>query len=247
MKIRIKFAKYGVLKFIGHLDVMRFFQKAMRRADVDIKYTTGFSPHQVMSFAQPLGLGVTSDGEYVDIEVLHCGTSQEMVRRLNEISVEGLEIKSFRLLPDTAKNAMASIAAADYFLTLRGGYTCPFSVEEAWTRLYAKEEILVTKETKTKTDTVNIRPYLYEGSVKDGALYVRLSCGSVMNIKPELLIEALYAQEGYELTPFAWCTHRIELYTDVATTEGSHTFVSLEDCATEITEELYEQKAGEEE
>mgnify|MGYP001042815149 CR=1 FL=1 len=70
MKIRIKFAKQGTMKFIGHLDVMRYFQKAMRRADVDIRYSEGFSPHQIMSFAAPLGVGITSDGEYLDIEVV---------------------------------------------------------------------------------------------------------------------------------------------------------------------------------
>ena len=43
MKLRIKFAKYGALKFIGHLDVMRFFQKAVRRADIDIAYTGGMT------------------------------------------------------------------------------------------------------------------------------------------------------------------------------------------------------------
>lgn len=49
MKIRIKFRKYGVMKFIGHLDMMRYFQKAMRRAEIDIAYSEGFSPHQIMS------------------------------------------------------------------------------------------------------------------------------------------------------------------------------------------------------
>ena len=47
MKIRIKFSKQGAMKFIGHLDTMRYFQKAMRRADVDIRYSEGFSPHQI--------------------------------------------------------------------------------------------------------------------------------------------------------------------------------------------------------
>ena len=68
MKIRIKFSKQGAMKFIGHLDTMRYFQKVMRRADVDIRYSEGFSPHQIMSFAAPLGVGITSNGEYVDIE-----------------------------------------------------------------------------------------------------------------------------------------------------------------------------------
>ncbi len=69
MKIRIKFSKQGNMRFIGHLDIMRYFQKAMRRADVDIRYSEGFSPHQIMSFAAPLGVGLTGSGEYLDIEV----------------------------------------------------------------------------------------------------------------------------------------------------------------------------------
>ena len=67
MKIRIKFAKYGTMKFIGHLDTMRFFQKALRRADIDIKYSEGFSPHQIMSFAAPLGVGIESYGENMNM------------------------------------------------------------------------------------------------------------------------------------------------------------------------------------
>ena len=69
MKIRIKFSKQGHMKFIGHLDTMRYFQKVMRRANVDICYSEGFSPHQKMSFAAPLGVGIVSNGEYFDIEV----------------------------------------------------------------------------------------------------------------------------------------------------------------------------------
>ena len=100
MKIRIKFAKQGTMKFIGHLDVMRYFQKAMRRADVDIRYSEGFSPHQIMSFASPLGVGLTSVGEYMDIEVHSTDSSAEMERRLNEAMVEGFQVLSWRRLPD---------------------------------------------------------------------------------------------------------------------------------------------------
>ena len=68
MKLRIKYTKTGVLRFIGHLDVMRFFQKAIRRAKLDVSYTKGFSPHQIISFAAPMPLGMTSEGEYFDGE-----------------------------------------------------------------------------------------------------------------------------------------------------------------------------------
>ncbi len=68
MTFRIRFAKYGVVKFIGHLDVMRYFQKVIRRSELPVKYSAGFNPHQIMSFAQPLGVGITSDGEYMEVE-----------------------------------------------------------------------------------------------------------------------------------------------------------------------------------
>ena len=106
MKIRIKFAKEGTMKFIGHLDIMRYFQKVMRRADVDIRYSEGFSPHQIMSFAAPLGVGLESRGEYVDIEVLSTDSSKEMLRRINENMVEGMEALSYKALPDDAGNAI---------------------------------------------------------------------------------------------------------------------------------------------
>ena len=68
MTFRIKFAKYGVVRFIGHLDVMRYFQKVIRRSGLPVSYSQGFSPHQLMSFALPLSVGVTSDGEYMEVE-----------------------------------------------------------------------------------------------------------------------------------------------------------------------------------
>ena len=78
-----------------------------RRAGVDIAYSEGFSPHQIMSFASPLGLGLTSDGEYVDMEVLSSESSAEMIRRFQSVMADGFEIVSYKRLPDTAKNAMS--------------------------------------------------------------------------------------------------------------------------------------------
>lgn len=98
MKIRIKFAKIGPVKYVGHLDMLRYFQKLMRRAGIDITYSEGFNPHQKMSFAAPLGVGVAGQGEYVDIEANTTFSSEESVKRLNDASVEGIYVKSYRLL-----------------------------------------------------------------------------------------------------------------------------------------------------
>ena len=96
MKLRVKFSKTGHMKFIGHLDLMRFFQKAIRRSKIDIKYSEGFSPHQIMSFAAPLGLGIESFGEYMDIELVSDEISDSELKNiensLNLCMCEGLRI-----------------------------------------------------------------------------------------------------------------------------------------------------------
>lgn len=88
MKIRIKFAKTGVMKFVGHLDVMRYFQKAIRRAELPIAYSEGFSPHMLLSFASPLGVGISSTGEYFDMVLAEDMKTDEIVKRLNATMVE---------------------------------------------------------------------------------------------------------------------------------------------------------------
>ena len=92
MKVRIKFAKTGHMKFVGHLDTMRYFQKAIRRSGLPIKYSEGFNPHQIMSFAAPLGVGLSSSGEYMDIELKEFVPSQEALQRLQATMVDGMEV-----------------------------------------------------------------------------------------------------------------------------------------------------------
>ena len=120
MKIRVKFSKHGAMKFIGHLDIMRYFQKAIRRAEIPIVFTEGFSPHMVMSFASPLGVGIESEGEYMDIEIKEPLSTEEAVRRLDAVMSEGMRILDFRQIPEEkASNAMALVAAADYRIRFR--------------------------------------------------------------------------------------------------------------------------------
>lgn len=114
------------MRFIGHLDVMRYFQKAIRRAGIDIAYSGGFSPHQIMSFAAPLGVGLTSNGEYMDIEVVSAASSEDIKNSLNKAMVPGIEIVSVTKLSDNAMNAMASVTAAEYTVRFREGYEPSF-------------------------------------------------------------------------------------------------------------------------
>ena len=220
MKIRIKFRKWGSMKFIGHLDMMRYFQKVMRRADVDIRYSEGFSPHQIMSFAAPLGVGITSDGEYFDIEVHSTKSSEEMIADMNKTMVDGVEITGYVALPDNAKTAMAIVAAADYVLSYKEGYEVPFSVEE-WKakvdELFTSQKTFnIIKKTKKSEREVDLKPLVYAFDVieEDGkpAFYINVSTGSVDNIKPELLLASMYEKLGLEYNESAIAIHRKDVY-----------------------------------
>ena len=235
MKIRVKFTKEGDLKFIGHLDVMRFFQKVLRRAGVAICYSAGFSPHQIMSFSAPLSLGLTSEGEYMDIEVSESGPSEEMVAKLNAETVEGIRVLSWRLLPDGADNAMAGFAAADYTVKFRTGYEPDDLAQfrKEFEAFCAQDEILVEKQTKKSVKQINIRPLIYRLEVGDDEVFMQVASGSANHLKPEMVFKAFYDSKGQELSPFALLIHRLEMYTDLGE-ENERKLISLQDVGTEI-------------
>lgn len=232
MNIRIKFQKYGVMKFVGHLDMMRYFQKAIRRAGIDISYSEGYSPHQIMSFAAPLGVGVTSDGEYFDIEVKSSKSSRESLEDLNRVMVEGISVLEYKKLPDTAKTAMSLVAAADYLLYAgeeqKGLFSSPERLRQQIHDFYeGQPEILITKQTKKSRMELNLKPLIYEMKMVNlqeeypnlkeipagnHGIFLRVCTGSSDNIKPELVLEAFsrFCNQDYE--PWDIQIHRLEVY-----------------------------------
>lgn len=192
MRVRIKFTKTGVMKFIGHLDTMRYFQKAVRRAHLPVEYSEGYSPHMLMSFAAPLSVGVTSSAEYFDIDLRTPGdeksgpaknrpspgahevpriglpgeklTSKEIVRRLNEQMVEGVTVLSaVRIGEKKAEKGMSVVSAADYSVRIRDGKAVGLPVtEEAVADFLRRGVISAVKKGKAGEREVNIRPLIYD-------------------------------------------------------------------------------------
>ncbi len=227
MKVRVKFSKQGVMKFIGHLDVMRYFQKAIRRAGIDIAYTEGMSPHMIMSFAAPLGVGLTSDAEYMDIELRTPLSSKAAIDALNRVGVEGITVTEFREIPEgKASKAMTLVAAADYELRFRRGYEPKTDWQSGISHFFARKSILVMKKTKKSEKEVDIRPMIYEMSVNSGTVFMKLAAGSVANLKPELVMDTYLRSIGEELSPFAYEINRREVYADMGT-EKARKLVTL--------------------
>jgi len=235
MKVRIKFRKYGPVRFIGHLDLMRFFQKAIRRAELDIAYTTGYSPHQVMSFAAPLGVGLESNGEYMDIELNSATTSADMIRRLNAASVYGIEVLSLKELPEDAGNAMASVAAAAYTVRFREGREPSFDYLGKVSEFFYKETILITKETKKNTLEIDLKPGIFKFIANDDkSLYMLLDASSSGNIKPSQVMDAFAAEYGEVLQENAYTVTREETYMDIAKKGRRRKLVPLDEIGREI-------------
>lgn len=212
------------MKFIGHLDVMRYFQKAIRRAEIPIAFTSGYSPHMIMSFANPLGIGLTSEGEYFDIEVTEDMPSAEAVARLNAVMVDGISVSSYRYLPDDAKNGMSIIAAADYLVYPKYGNELPaWLSEEFVSEFMGLKETVVVKKTKKSEKEVNIRPLIYDMKRTEEGLAMMLSAGSVENLKPQLVISAMEHEAGEKMPQLQY--HRVELYA----ADGDGGYISLND------------------
>ncbi len=193
------------MKFIGHLDMVRYFQKVMRRANVDICYSEGFSPHQKMSFAAPLSVGVISKGEYFDIEVNSSLSSKEMIKNINAQNVEGVKVVSYKELPEGAKNAMSVVAGADYFV-----YTDLFT-EEQVNDFYAQDEINILKKTKKSEKIVDIKSMIHEMKFNEDGIFMKVSQGSAANLKPDLVMSALEQFTGAKLPEFVQY-ERLDMY-----------------------------------
>lgn len=236
MKLRIKYAKTGCLKFIGHLDVMRYFQKAIRRAGLDVAYSQGFSPHQLITFAAPLGLGVTSEGEYFDGDFHSVTTTKDMVARMNATMAEGMQILDIRLLPKGAKTAMAIVSASDYLVSIKTGYYKEYidGFYRHFSEFLSQSKIEILKTTKKSEQITDIKPMILEAYVESEiktpffdrenasvdqtnihkAFYLKLAAGSNANLKPELVMEAYCNYLGVPYENFGFQVHRLETYMD---------------------------------
>lgn len=236
MEIRIKFAKYDTMKFISHLEVMRYFQKAVRRSGLDVAYTEGFNPHQIMSFAAPLGVGQTSESEYFDIELHTAPSMEELVERLNAVMTDGMQILSAEILPPPVpqvkrETAMALVAASSYLVMRKDGYEEELSKEELegkFQQFMAQESIPIVKKSKKTEAEIDLASFIFEasahgnvtefsGAYENGLVfYMLLSAGSVNNIKPDTVMEAFYSWLGKEYNPYAYQIHRLETFADLS-------------------------------
>lgn len=196
-------------KFISHLDLLRTFTRAIHRAELPVRYSQGFNPHQLITFSLPLPIGVTSETEFVDIDFEDTITDSELMERLNQNLPPDIRILSVTI-PTCKAN---DIVAARYRLNITAKDKLD---EEKIIEFFNLTEISAVKKTKKGEKEVNLKDYIRRWSIlgvddKGASMNITLSAGGESNIKPEILITKLC--EFLELGEFeGYDIHRIEIF-----------------------------------
>lgn len=196
MRALIRFGKQPRLRFISHLDLQRFFQRAVNRTGLPIAWSQGFNPHPVMSFGSALALGWTSEYEVLDIKL-----SAPMSRKRTEDAIraalpEDLPVLEVRMVDDRHPAPMALVRMSDYSVRLTG--TDGAKVIEQIPAFLAREEVLAMKKTKSGEKQVDIRPMVVALEPVEDGFRARLMLTEQSTLKPDLLVRVLAEQAGVE-------------------------------------------------
>ncbi len=214
-KRRIYFTKFNMAKYISHLDLLRCFERSIMRSGLPVEYSQGFNPHQKMTFALPLPVGVTSECEVVDISFVDGKvTDEEITEALNLNLPPDIRVKS---TGDVIGRA-ADIVRAEYEVTL---YSDNKIDEKKVKDFFGQGEVIVMKKTKKKVDKpVNIFEYLKAWeilSTDDTSCVLRLclDAGGERNLKPDVVTNELCKYLG-DVSADDADIHRKQIFSRVA-------------------------------
>ena len=209
---RALFEKTGNAIYISHLDLMRLFQRAFKRAGLPLTHTQGFNPRPSVSIALPLSLGVESHCELLDFDLEgEKRPNDEILARLNDCLVEG--VKVLRVYDNASK--IKHLAFLDCIVKLEYDAGIPENAGEQITSLFARHELLVEKKSKNGLTEQNIIPMIQKIAVEkisDKELALRaLVCCQNPTLNPMQLSSAV-SKYLPALTPdFVTCC-RMEIY-----------------------------------
>lgn len=196
-RYRLAYSRTGAMSWLAHLDLMRNFQYACRRAKLPIAFTKGYNPRQIMEFALPVGVGIETRKDPVDLELLEKISVESIITKLNVNLPNGIKIESAKYLDYPVKSLMSLVEAAAY--TLKTDNLGPATEKVI---LVDSELIIVKRKRKGKTQEYNLRELILKVEIISNN-EVKLFCkaGSVANLRPDMLLKALY--ERTEITKIA--------------------------------------------
>jgi radical SAM-linked protein len=200
MRLILRYSKEERVKYISHLDLMRTLQRALRRAEIPVAFSQGFNPHPRLAFASALAVGMTSEGEYMDILLERDMEPKEFCDRMNMVLPIGIQMLEGIKVSDKMPSLMSIIERADYSIKIPS-FDHSFPIDEMLKKFLAREEIIVEKKGKKGVRKINIRGMIHhiQGMMNERGniiLKARISTGSKENLKPDLLAQTFLEWAG---------------------------------------------------
>ena len=198
MRAIIKFTKEENIRYISHLDILRMFQRAVKRAELPVSYSCGFNPHMLIGFACALPTGALSMAEYAEIRLdreLDCGMIKE---RLNAVMPKGCRILGVKEIFEGYPSLMAVVSRAEYSIEITDR-SADGLIAELVAAAAAASEITVNKKTKKGVKPTDIRGMIHNLDYSEGAIHCVLDAGNSVNLRPDTLME--YFSRGLECFP----------------------------------------------
>ncbi len=217
-RFRVHFAKGDGVKFISHLDMIKTFERAIRRGRIPIAFSEGFNPHPKLSFASALRVGVTSEAEYMDVELTQAMEPLVLGATLGRALPPGFPVLAVREVPLSAPAAMAIAAIARYRLNLRLTAVCrPEDILAMIEKFEGSETIPVERITSKGKKTIDIRPLTrrLQFIALNGTqliLEADLAMGPAGTGRPEEIGQVLSVRWGLPLDGEAGQIHRTGLF-----------------------------------
>ena len=218
MPKRLLFQKQGVAIYISHLDLMRVFQRAFKRAGLNLKHTQGFSPRAMVSIALPLSLGSGSVCEILDFELvgqeeLSC---EEIKEKLNRALPEGVQVRECY----ESDRKIKHLTHLDVAIFLEYDAGIPAGAPEAIQELFGRESLIVTKRGKNGPVDQDIIPMIFDLKVteisgRELELTARV-CAQNPSLNPQQIVTAI-ENELTEYKPDFAHIYRLETIADDGT------------------------------
>ncbi len=200
-RIRVWFRKGDRVRYISHLDVLRYWERAIRRAGLPLTYSQGFTPHPKLAFASPLPLGFTAEREVMDVSLDERVNIDEFASQIREESTEDLAIVAVEEIALNAPPPQAAMLWADYSMAMPG--LQPAEAEAAIRQFNALEEMPWREERGERVREYDLRAataWLHCGSADGGVvLAMRMQADQLLTARPESVAAALFP--GQECGP----------------------------------------------
>ena len=195
MKMIVVFEKAPRLRHIGHLDLMRAMQRALRRSGLPLRYSQGFNPHILLTFAAPLSVGMPGRREIMEVPIEGEMSGEDFLKKLQKALPPDLPCLSARPVEDTHPAPMALLTAALY--EARFDETPP-DFADTVARYLAQPEIPAVRKTKSGEKPCDLKPMIHLLRVMGDSLAMGLALSEKATCKPDLLLSSLFSFAGRE-------------------------------------------------